>query len=120
MKKFANIQGVKQEIDAYERHFTGSPLLIGIDSNGEYTALLGLLKDDFGKQIIRMSDTCPSDFPPDPTYQISAISRAAKTRPVVWIGAAQARMLCGQKMTENFLINLLGSSFSGPVTVLCP
>lgn len=49
MKKFANVQGLKQEIDAYEAHFTGAPLLIGIDSNRDYTALLGLLKDDFWK-----------------------------------------------------------------------
>lgn len=44
MKKFANVQGLKQEIDAYEAHFTGAPLLIGIDSNRDYTALLACLR----------------------------------------------------------------------------
>lgn len=120
MKKFANVQGLKQEINAYEEHFTGSPLLIGIDSNRDYTALLGLLKDDPRKQILRMSDVCSTDFPPDPAFQISLISNAAKVKPVIWLGAAQSKMLYGQQATESFLINLLGSSFSGPVTVLCP
>ncbi len=120
MKTFANVQGLKQEIDAYEEHFTGAPLLIGIDSNSDYTALLGLLKDDFGKQIIRISDVCSMDYPPDPAFQISLISSAAKEKPVIWLGAAQAKMLYGQQSTESFLLNLLGSSFSGPVTVLCP
>lgn len=120
MKKFANIQALKHEIDAYEEHFTGAPLLIGIDSNSDYTALLDLLKDDFGKQVIRMSDVCGKDFPPDPDFQLSMISIAAKEKPVIWLGAAQAKMLYGQQSTESFLLNLLGSSFSGPVTVLCP
>lgn len=120
MKSFGNIQSVKQEIDSYEKHFTGAPLLIGIDTSSDYAALLGLLKDDFGKQIIRMSDSCKVDFPPDPTFQISMIGSAAKTKPVVWIGAVQASMLYGQQATERFLVNLLGSSFSGPVTILCP
>ena len=120
MKKFANVQGLKQEIDAYEEHFTGAPLLIGIDSNSDYTALLGLLKDDFGKQIIRISDACSMDYPPDPVFQISLISSAAKEKPVIWLGAAQAKMLYDQHSTETILLNLLGSSFSGPVTVLCP
>jgi hypothetical protein len=120
MKRFVNVQGVKQEIDSYEKHFTGAPLLVGIDKKSTYAVLVALLKDDFGKQIIRMSDSCSMDFPPDPAYKISAISHAAKAKPVVWIGAAQASMLYGQQKTEHFLINLLGSSFSGPVTILCP
>ena len=120
MKKFSSIQTVKQEIDAYEKHFTGTPLVIGIDGNSDYTALLGQLKDDYGKQVIRMSDACEMDFPPDPAFQIAVISSAAKTKPVVWIGAAQAKMLYGQQYVEQFLINLLGTNFAGPVTVLCP
>ena len=120
MKKCANVKEVKQEIDSYEKHFTGAPLLIGIDNNTDYAALLGLLEDDFGKQIIKMSEFCAADFPPDPAFQISAVGNAAKAKPVVWIGGIQAKMLYGQQETESFLINLLGSSFSGPVTVLCP
>lgn len=120
MKKFASIQNVKQEIDSYEKHFTGAPLVVGIDGSSDYATLLGLLKDDYGKQIIRMSDSCNMDFPPDPAFQISLISNAAKTKPVIWIGAAQVKMLYGQQSTEQFLINLLGTSFAGPVTVICP
>lgn len=120
MKSFVSIQSMKQEIDSYEEHFTGAPLLIGLDGNRDYTTLLGVLKDDFGKQVIRMSDTCPMDFPPDPAFQISMISQAARNKPVIWIGAAQASMLYGQQATEKFFINMLGTNFSGPVTVLCP
>ncbi len=120
MKSFRKIQSVKQEIDSYEKHFTGAPLLIGLDAKDDYVTLLGLLRDDFGKQIIRMSDSCPADFSPNPALYMSLISKAAKAKPVVWIGAVQASMLCGQKETERFLINLLGSSFGGPVTILCP
>jgi len=78
MKKFVSVQNVKQEIDSYEKHFAGAPLVVGIDGNSDYTTLLGLLKDDYGKQIIRMSDSCSMDFPPDPAFQISLISNAAK------------------------------------------
>ena len=120
MKKVASVQNLKQEIDSYERHFTGAPFVVGIDENNDYVELLGLLKDDFGKQVIRLSDACTLEFPPDPAFLISQISNAAKVKPVVWIGAAQAKMLYGQQSTEQFLINLLGSSFAGPVTVLCP
>ena len=66
MKSFRNIQSVKREIDSYEKHFTGAPLLIGLDAREDYVTLLGLLRDDFGKQIIRMSDSCKVDFPPNP------------------------------------------------------
>ena len=120
MKKFANAQGIKREIDSYEKHFTGAPLLVGIDGNGDYASILGLLKDDYGKQIIRMSDSCGLDFPPDPAFHISFISAAARSKPVVWVGAVQASMLYGQQPTELFLINLLGCSLDGPVIVLCP
>ena len=112
MKKFLNILAIKREIDSYEKHFVGAPLLIGVDGSDDYTTLFGLLKDDYGKQIIRMSDSCSMDFPPDPAFQISLISNAAKSKPVVWAGAAQAKMLYGQQQTEHFLINLLGSSFA--------
>ena len=67
MKKFASIQDVKQEIDSYEKHFTGAPLVVGIDGSSDYATLLGLIKDDYGKQIICMSDSCSMDFPPDPS-----------------------------------------------------
>ena len=120
MKKFANVQSVKLEIDAYEKHFTGAPLLIGVDSSSDYMSLLGMLRDDYGKQIMRMSDVCSMDFPPDPAFQLSQVGKEAKSKPVIWLGAAQAKMLYGQQATERFLINLLGTSFSGPVTVLCP
>lgn len=120
MKKFSNIQSVKQEIDSYEKHFTGAPLVIGIDGTNDYLALLSRLKDDYGKQVVRMSDACGMDFPPDPTFQFAIVSGAAKTKPVIWIGACQAKMLYGQQPTEQFLINLLGTNFAGPVTVLCP
>ena len=120
MKKYRDAATVKKEIDSYEKHFTGAPLLVGVDQNSDYVTLLGLLKDDFGKQIIILSDSCNTEFPPDPTYQISKISKAAKTKPVVWIGAAQAIMLYGQKDAEKFFINLLGNSFGGPVSVICP
>lgn len=121
MKRFANATQVKQEIDSYEKHFTGAPLVIGMDESNEYTALLSSLKDDYhGKQIIRMSDSCSMEFPPDPTFQMSAVSKAAKEKPVVWIGAAQSSMLYDQQTTEKFLVNLLGYNFSGPVVVLCP
>jgi hypothetical protein len=120
MKKFFKADQVKHEIDAYEAHFSGSPLVIGIDSKNEYVTLLGLLRDDFGKQIVRMSDFCTTDFPPNPAYTISEVSSLAKEKSVVWVGSAQAIMLYGQNETEKYLINLLGSSFKGPVTVLCP
>ena len=120
MKKFSSIQTVKREIDSYEKHFTGAPLVVGVDRCEDYTALLGLLKDDYSKQILRMSDTCEMDFPPDPTFQISFIGSKAKAKPAVWIGAVQAKMLYGQQSTEQFLINLLGTNLAGPVIVLCP
>ena len=120
MKKFSSVQNVKQEIDSYEKHFTGAPLVVGIDGSDDYTALLGLLKDDFGKQIIRISDVCVKDFPPDPAFQISLVGTAAKAKPVIWIGAVQAKMLYGQQPTEQFIINLLGTNLAGPVIVLCP
>lgn len=66
MKKFANATQVKQEIDFYEKHFTGAPLVIGVDDAGEYIALLGLLRDDYGKQTIHMSDSCSLEFPQTP------------------------------------------------------
>ena len=120
MKSFRSIQSVKEEIDSYEKHFTGAPLLIGLDAKDDYMTLLELLRDDFGKQVVRMSDSCKADFPPKPALYISLISNAAKAKPVVWIGAVQASMLYGRKETEQFLVNLLGSSFGGPVTILCP
>ena len=45
--------------------------MVGIDGSSDYAALLGMLKDDYGKQIIHMSDSCNMDFPPDPAFQIS-------------------------------------------------
>ena len=66
MKRFANAKQVKREIDSYEKHFTGAPMVIGVDDAGEYTVLLGLLKDDPGKQIIHMSDSCSLEFPQTP------------------------------------------------------
>lgn len=120
MQRLTTIQSIKQQIDDYEKHFTGAPLLIGIDNNSDYTALLSNLINDFGKQIVRMSDVCEVEIPPDPTFQISTIINKSKEKPIIWIGAAQAKMLYGYQETEKFFINLLGSSFRGPVAVLCP
>lgn len=120
MMKVADVQTLKQTIDSYEKHFIGAPLLVGIDCNKDYTALLELLKDDSGKQIIRMSDRCENDIPPEPSFEFSVVGTSAKTKPVIWLGAVQSKMLYGSGVTEKFLLNLLGTSFSGPVTVLCP
>ena len=120
MKKIMNVDEIKQEIDSYEQHFTGAPLLVGIDKTSDYTVILSILKDDYSKQIINISDSCEKEFPPDPAYQISSVSNAARNKPVIWIGAAQSIMFYGQQETEQFFINLLGHSFSGPVAVICP
>lgn len=120
MKRASSIQAVKREIDSYEKHFTGAPLVVGIDAGEDYVALLSLLRDDYGKQLIRMSDACAADLPPDPAFQITRVSNAAREKPVIWLGAAQAKMLYGQQPTERFIIGLLGTSLAGPVAVLCP
>lgn len=120
MKKIVSVDEIKQEIDSYAQHFTGAPLLVGVDNTNDYTVILGLLKDDYSKQVVFISDSCEKDYPPDPTYQISSVSNAAKCKPVIWIGAAQSIMFYGQQETEHFFINLLGHNFNGPVTVICP
>ena len=81
MKKFANARQLKREIDSYVTHFTGAPLVVGIDDTGEYAALLNELYDDPGKQSMHMSDRCDTEFPPDPW-----VGRRMEKRPsgLVW------------------------------------
>ena len=120
MKNLANSSAVKREIDSYVTHFSGAPLLIGFDRNTDYMSTLALLEDDPSVRIIRASDFCQTEFPPNPSFHFSYVSNAAKALPIIWIGATQSIMLYGQNETEAFLINLAGSSFGGPVVVLCP
>ncbi len=40
MKNYSDVIAVKKEIDSYVQHFTGAPLLVGIDANQDYTTLL--------------------------------------------------------------------------------
>ena len=120
MKKIAKADQIKLEIDAYEKHFTGAPLVIGMDDKEEYTVLLALLKDDYGKKFAYMSDSCTVEFPPNPLYSICKINSIASQGTIIWIGAAQSSMLYGQREAEEFLKNVLGTSFSGPVVLLCP
>lgn len=120
MKYLADSTAVKREIDSYVTHFSGAPLLIGFDRNTDYMNTLALLEDDPNVRIIRASDFCQVEFPPNPSFHFGYVSNAAKSIPIIWIGAAQSIMLYGQNETEAFLVNLAGSSFGGPVVVLCP
>ena len=117
MKKFANARQLKREIDSYVTHFAGAPLVVGIDDTGEYAALLNELYDDPGKQIMHMSDRCNTEFPPDPTFYLSAMGRAADGKTAVWLGVAQSGMFYGQRTVELFLIDLLGCSYPSPIVV---
>ena len=120
MKNLADSTAVKREIDSYVTHFSGAPLLIGFDRNTDYLNSLALLEDDPNVRIIRASDFCLVEFPPNPSFNFGYVSNAAKSNPIIWVGAAQSIMLYGQNETEAFLVNLAGSSFGGPVVVLCP
>lgn len=120
MKNFSDVLAVKREIDSYVQHFTGAPLLVGIDWNHDYVSLLDMIKVDASKQIVYMSDSCKGEFPPDPAFFLTEVGNQAKEKPVVWLGAAQSIMLYGQNATERFLLNLAGSNLGGPVIVLCP
>lgn len=110
----------KEEIAAYTGHLAGFPLLVGIDDAKVYADILGELSVDPGKKLLRMSDSCGSEFPPNPNLEIDRMRGALREKPVVWIGAAQAVMLIGQAAARDFLENLVGSSISGHMIVLCP
>ncbi len=120
MYTFTTAEQVKDDIDSYVLHFNGSPLVVGIDNAGVYSDLVSKIQVDDTKKIIRVSDRYNLDFPPDPSFDISTVSNAAKEKPVVWIGAAQSSMLYGRKKLEPFLIDILGTNFKGPVVILCP
>lgn len=120
MKNFSDVLAVKKEIDAYVQHFTGAPLLVGIDRKQDYTALLDMIKVDSSKQIMFTSQVCETEFPPNPAFHVTSVGNVAKSKPVIWLGASQSIMLYGQKATESFFLTLAGSSLSGPVIVLCP
>ncbi len=120
MKNFSDVFAVKREIDSYVLHFTGAPLLVGIDRKQDYITLLDMIKVDFAKQIIFTSQVCETEFPPNPAFHVTSVGNAAKSKPVIWLGASQSIMLYGQKATESFFLTLAGSSLGGPVIVLCP
>lgn len=120
MKYFSDVQALSKEINSYVEHFVGLPLLVGLDHSEDYRELLEMLMLDPGKQIVRISESCSAEFPPNPNISISKVSKAAKTRPVVWIGAAQSIMLYNQPETQNFLIKLAGTAVKGPLILLCP
>lgn len=109
-----------REVSSYIEHFTGAPLILGIDAAEDYVQVLGFLTGDQDKTILRVSDSCTGEFPPNPNLLVGKVSDAAKTSTVVWLGASQAVMLNSQKATEDFLIALAGMNFSRPVIVLCP
>lgn len=120
MMTYSDVREVNREINAYVEHFTGSPLLVGVDNSEDYRALLDELSIDPNKQIVRMSDSCSIEFPPKPNFYVLLASNTAKVKPVVWLGAAQAIMLYGQQEVEKFFIDLAGTSVKGPLIVLCP
>ena len=120
MKKCVTANQVKYEIDEYEKHFTGSPLVVGFSSIKEYKEVVSMLIDDNEKHIIRLSEYCSVEFPPNPNFFISTINRYTNKSHVIWLGASQASMLYGKRETEDFFINVLGCSFGGPTTILCP
>lgn len=120
MKHCTDVHAVINEIGVYEKTFSGMPMLIGIDSAGDYRTLLEQLRVDTNKQIVRMSGFCDCDFPPDPTYCEAAVSAKAKEKLSVWIGASQAIMFYGREEAEKFFRSFAGKSFSGPIVVLCP
>ena len=120
MKTYSDVREVIREINAYVEHFTGSPLLVGVENGVDYRALLDELSIDPNKQIVRMSDSCSIEFPPKPNFYVLLASNAAKTKPVGWLGAAQAIMLYGYQEVEKFYIDLAGTSVKGPLIVLCP
>ena len=120
MKYFSDVQALSKEINSYVEHFVGLPLLVGLDHSEDYRELLEMLMLDPGKQIVRISESCSAEFPPDPIYLISSVSNSAKTAPVVWIGAAQSIMLYGQKNMQQFFVTISGTTVKGPVILLCP
>ncbi len=115
-----HVDDLKQEINDYERHFTGMPLLVGFANNWEYAQLLPYLRDDPEKQLIAMSAYCMNDFPPDPKLYLEDISKQATQKSIIWLGTTHCTMFQGQQATKDFLQDLLCSSFYGSVTVLCP
>lgn len=120
MRCYSDVTDVCKEINSYVAHFSGAPLIVGIDNGHDYRDLLNMLMVDPEKQVIRMSDSCVTEFPPNPNFQVSFVSNAAKSKPVVWIGVAQSIMLYGQQETEHFLLGMAGASIKGPIVLLCP
>lgn len=120
MKTYSDVCDVNKEINSYVEHFTGAPLLVGVDNSEDYRALIDALSADSNKQILRMSDSCTIEFPPKPNFYVLLASNAAKIKPVIWLGAAQAIMLYGQQEIERFFIDIAGTSVKGPLVVLCP
>lgn len=120
MKTYTDVLELNKEINSYVDHFSGLPLLVGIDNSSDYHSLLEMLIVDPSKQVIRMSDTCENEFPPNPSFRVSFVSNKAKEIPVIWLGAASSIMLYGQQETEQFFIDYAGSSIKGPVVLLCP
>lgn len=120
MKQYSDVQALNAEINAYVAHFSGAPLLVGIDSCQQYTMLLEQLSVDPEKQIVRMSDSCQKEFPPSPEYMVEKISNCAQEKPVIWLGAAQAAMLYGKEAAKRFFIDFVGTSLKGPIILLCP
>ena len=120
MKRVSSVSSVCQEINSYVEHFDGAPLLVGLDSRRDYILVRNAMEDDPDKQILRLSDACTSDFPPNPTFEINNVRMAAQQGTVVWLGAGQSIMLYGRKHAEEFFINLAGTSIHWPVVVLIP
>jgi len=44
MMTYSDVREVNREINAYVEHFTGSPLLVGVDNSEDYRELLDELK----------------------------------------------------------------------------
>lgn len=120
MRISSEIPVILREIDAYVSHFSGAPLLVGVDGAEDYRSLLGFLENDGDKHILRVSDSCRGEFPPNPNLLLGGLVEAAREKTVVWLGAAQSIMLQGQQETETFLLKLAGMSLPRPVIVLCP
>lgn len=109
-----------EEIKAYVEQPAGFPLIVGVDSQKDYRNILDRLFDDPDMCVVRMSDYCDSEFPPNPNLHIGAMRKKLGTKTLVWLGAAQSTMLKNQNAVKEFLTNLAGSSIGGHMVVLCP
>lgn len=120
MRICKDFRAALREVDAYVSHFDGAPLIVAVDDAKQYGGMLGCLRADSDKEIVRVSASCFGEFPPNPNMMLGKVSDAARRKNVVWVGASQAVMLHSQNETEAFIIKLAGTSFPGPVIVLCP